>query len=142
MVKIRSVDQADRTASIVWRQFCSPHTQFLQHLSDYKHIFKAFPSRIFVHQGEWGTILMVFEFPVHLMWFQVIQCNGLVLAPCDIFWFPKIKKMLAGDTLTFESLKKAWNRGSSNTGCKRLLHGFPKVARASWKVYSISWYLC
>ena len=31
------------------------------------------------------------------------------LASCDFFLFPKIKKMVAGDLLTLESFKKAWD---------------------------------
>ena len=37
-----------------------------------KHIFETFLARMFVHLGVWDIKLNVFEFPVHLKWFQVI----------------------------------------------------------------------
>ena len=49
-----------------------------------KHIFETFLARLFVHLGVWDIKLNVFEFPVHLKWFQVILGISLVFFPCFI----------------------------------------------------------
>ena len=60
-----------------------------------KHIFETFLARLFVHLGVWDIKLNVFEFPVHLKWFQVILGISLVFFSCfipkkvvfyDVFW--------------------------------------------------------
>jgi transposase len=59
------------------------------------------------------------------------------LAPADYFLFPKLKKELAGFTITQEEFKKEWE-GVLGVGSQqgRFLQGLRAVVRAVRKVYS------